>query len=685
MSFERTVERSRYLNAELSLLEFQNRVLALAEDRSIPLGERLRFLAIISANLDEFYMVRVAALKARDLTKLEEHSEDGLAPLDELRIIRDDVAILTHRLGACYQDCADSLGEAGVKITRWHDLDDTDRQELRERCESDLHPELTPLAMTLSPGHPLPHLPHHSLSLAVMFQHSENDRHHLAQLEVPCSAGRFFSPSRKPWLLVPVEDVIRGNLDQVYKDAAVISAYAFRVTRGGDLNLDEALADNLLEAVAVATVNRFANPAIRLEVERAMPMFARSLLLESMKSESFGGEIRVGMDEVQEIDGLLDLRCLTEIPLPKDRSLFFPAFQARIPEVTGSSLFDAIGQSDILVHHPFDSFDETVVRFLSEAADDPDVSTLKITLYRVGFTSSVVDALLRAAHAGKRVAAFVELKARFDEDHNVAWARALEAAGANVVYGLVGLKIHAKVCLAVRREKGKLRRYVHVGTGNYNARSGSQYTDLSLFSARENLGADVTDLFNVLTGSAAPPRGLTRGALVAPHQLLPAIVNFIERERDNARNGLPARITAKMNGLSDPDVVDALYDASCAGVEIDLIVRGICTLRPGVSGLSERIRVTSVVGRFLEHSRIYRFENSGSPDYFIGSSDWRPRNLRRRVELLVPIQPGEHTQKLDHILETYMADAHAWDLGEDGSYLHRSPGSSAAQALFITG
>ncbi len=675
-------EDGSFLNPELSLLEFQKRVLALAEDQAVPLFERLRFLSIVSANLDEFYMVRVAALKSRIPVQLDEQAEDGSDRIQQLIRIVEMVNDIVRRAGASYHECAESLRKHGIRICRWSELSDAQKATLRTACEDDLKPELTPLAMTLSPGHPLPHLAHMSLSLAVVFRANSEDRPHLAQLELPCSQGRFLKVPGSEYDVIPVEEVVRGNLDMVYRDATVSDAYVFRVTRGGELNLDEASTDDLLEAVAFASVNRYANPAIRLEVERGMPVFVRELLLESMRRDSSVGELLVSPVETQEVDGLLDLRCLSELNLPSLHELTFPPLHSSNPIPAGVSMFELLRERDVLMHHPFQSFDASVVRFIREAADDPAVTVIKITLYRIGSPSAIVDALLDATNSGKRVVAFVELKARFDEDQNITWAKALEAAGANVVYGMVGLKNHAKVSLVVRRENGKLQSYVHVGTGNYNARSGRQYTDLSLFSSRTDLSADVSDLFNGLTGSSLPPRGLSRGALTAPHQLLPTLVSHIEREAANARDGKSSGIRAKLNGLSDPEIVDALYSASRDGVKIDLIVRGICTLRPGVQELSERIRVKSILGRFLEHSRIYRFENAGSPEYFIGSSDMRPRNLRRRVELLVPVLDSESRSKLDEILERYIDDESAWDLLPTGHYVQRSSGGSRAQAFF---
>jgi len=670
-----------FLNPELSLLEFQKRVLALAEDPSVPLFERLRFLSIISANLDEFYMVRVAALKSRIPVQLEEQSEDGMDRVEQLLRIVESVREIVTRAGRCFEECSRELPAHGLRIHTWSTLNEAEKAALRSACEDDLKPELTPLAMTLSPGHPLPHLAHMSLSLAVVFRASSADRPHLAQLELPCSAGRFLPVPGTEFDVIPVEEVVRGNLDLVYRDATVSDAFVFRVTRGGELNLDEAATD-LLEAVEYASVNRYANPAIRLEVERGMPLFVRELLLESMRRDSAVGDVQVDAVETQEVDGLLDLRCLTELQHPKATGLTYAALQAREPLARIQSMFEAIREQDILLHHPYESFDASVVRFIREAADDPLVTVIKITLYRVGSPSAIADALVHATRSGKRVVAFVELKARFDEDQNVTWAKALEAAGANVVYGMVGLKNHAKVTLVVRREDGKLRSYAHVGTGNYNSRSGKQYTDLSLFSARQDLCTDVSDLFNGLTGSALPPLGLSHGALTAPHQLLPALISRIEREAAHARAGRPAHIRAKLNGLSDADIVESLYGASADGVEIDLVVRGICTLRPGVPGLSERIRVRSVLGRFLEHSRIYRFENGGAPEYFIGSSDMRPRNLRRRVEILVPVLDSKSQLLLDEILDRYINDESAWELLESGEYVQVSSGGSKAQEYF---
>jgi polyphosphate kinase len=469
----------------------------------------------------------------------------------------------------------------------------------------------------------------------------------------------------------------------VFPPERVADAHVFRVTRGGDLDLDEERADDLIEAVADAAGRRLINPAVRVEVERGMPGFVRNLVLESLGRETAAKEAGLGHADIDEVDGLLDLRCLSRIELPDDPSLRYEPFQPREPIPEDESVLNVMSEGDLLCHHPFDSFDATVVKLIRDASVDPDVTTIKITLYRVGDPSEVVEALLTAARNGKRVVAFVELKARFDEVQNVTWARRLERAGGHVISGFVGFKNHAKVTLIVRREEGKLRSYAHIGTGNYNTRSGREYTDLSLFSVRESLTADAADLFNALTGESLPPTGLRHGSLAAPTQMVDSIIAMIDREASNARAGRPARITAKLNGLSDAEVVRALLQAGKDGVQIDLVVRGICTLRAGIPGRSENIRVVSVVGRLLEHSRIYRFENDGRPAYYIGSADLRPRNLRHRVELLVPVSDKRQQAELDEILKLYLDDPTGWDLMPSGEYVQRDRKGVGAQDQLI--
>lgn len=666
-----------FLNPELGLLSFQHRVLSLAEDPATPLKERLRFLAIVAANVDEFFMVRMSGLMTAAQQASPEVGDDGLAPLEELEAIREMVASIAARQSACVRACLDALEQSGVRVRTLDQLSMEQQTLLHDRFRNEIQPLLTPFAMTLSPGHPLPRLNHLSLALALVLRPRAGGPPKFAELELPADLPRFYM-SADDEAVVTIEEVVRGNLETLYPDVGVEQAYAFRVTRSAELELDELGADDLLDEVTRATSVRGQGSAVRLEVERGMPSMLRALLLEDVRREqaAAGGAI---VTDVDEVDGMLDLRGLAQIDVPGDAASY-PRLAMRRPFGDGSSFF-AIARGDLLVHHPFDSFAETVTRFVCDAAADPAVAAIKITLYRIGSASPIADALLEAARAGKQVTAFVELKARFDEDVNVGWARALEAAGGHVVRGIVGYKNHAKVALVVRREGEGLKRYVHIGTGNYNARSGEQYTDLSLFTTDDAIVNDVAELFNELTGMSGPPRRPSRAVLVAPSHLLTGVIEMIDREAGHARAGRPARITAKLNGLSDPDVVRALYRASQDGVEIDLVVRGVCTLRPGVPGRSERIRVGSIVGRFLEHSRIYRFANGGDAKYFIGSADLRPRNLRRRVELLVPIADAAHRAMLDQVLGLYVNDPTGWTLMADGAYVWRGGGLSAQQAL----
>ncbi|MGH7718115.1 MAG: polyphosphate kinase 1, partial [Gemmatimonadaceae bacterium] len=590
------------------------------------------------------------------------------------------VASLTARQARCVRACADTLAEHGTRIRSWADLDEAQRAEMRTYFRESIHPGLTPIAMTLSPGHPLPHFPHLTLSLAFVLLGRDGSPARFAELELPDSVPRFvpLTPRGATRDVVPLEEVVRANLDVLYPEASVEHAALFRVTRGGDLGLDERGARDLLEAVAEATRRRPRNAVVRVEVEAGMPAALRHALVEDLRRERTDDGPSIAEDDLQDVDGLLGLRCLDELPLPDGAGVEFPPFRGSRPVPRGTAMLDAVRERDLLVHHPFERFAATVVRFLEEAAVDPDVVALKITLYRIGDPSPIAAALLEAARRGKSVVAFVELQARFDEERNVSWARALQEAGGRVVYGLVGFKTHAKVALVVRREAGKLRTYVHAGTGNYTVRSALHYTDLSLFSAAPALAADATELFNALTGSSSPPRRLAHGALIAPHQLLPAVLDLIGREAAHARAGREARITLKVNGLADADVARALYRASQAGVTVELVVRGICTLRPGVPGMSERIRVSSTVGRFLEHSRIFRFANGGDPRYYMGSADLRPRNLRRRVELLVPVLDRACQAELDRILELYVRDPRAWELTPSGAYVRRAAADEGA-------
>jgi polyphosphate kinase len=664
------------LQPDLSLIEFHLRVQALAEDPAVPLLERLNYLAIVSANLDEFFMVNVGGLK---------RGAGGEDPVGWLEAIAVRVRGLVDRQHRSLEECLTLLAGHGVRLRRWSELGPDDRDRLTERFHREIQPLLTPRAITMSPGFPVPVLPHLALCLAVLLHDDRTGPSHLAYLRMPERLPRFL-PTGVTGELIAIEELVRANAAAIYPERGVESAHLFRLTRAGDYELDDEGSGDLLQAVEEAVGQRRFNPVARVEVERGMPASLRERLLWELRFERGAEPASLGEIDVYAVDGLLDLRALrelTDLPVPGGK---FPPFEGRAPFTPGD-LWSQLRAGDTLVHHPYDAFAASVERFFVEAAADPDVVAIRLTLYRAGERSPILDALLRAAQAGKEVSIFVELKARFDEARNIGWVRRLEEAGANVVYGVVGLKNHAKVGLVLRREGGELRRYVHVGTGNYNAATARVYTDLGLFSADAELGADVGDLFNQLTGSSRPPGGRFRRIEVAPESLLPWLLGAIDREIEHARAGRAARIRAKLNGLADTEVVQALYRASQAGVEIDLVVRGQCTLRPGVPGLSERIRVVSLLGRFLEHARIYQFRDGGADRCYIGSADWRPRNLRRRIEVVTPVTDAAARSRLDGLLEMELTDPTAWELASDGRYHRRaaagSPSSRSTQELLL--
>jgi len=546
-------------------------------------------------------------------------------------------------------------------------------------------PTLTPQAVTEAPGYPTPQVASLALSIAVMVKDPQTGPTHLTFVRIPAMLSRLV-PVRDDRSFVRLEELIIHEIDALYRGREVLQAFLFRATRSGELEGGgDDDAGDLLQAIEEDTKRRASNAVVRVEVERAMPSSLRSVLLRELRFD--GGEqlLALGDDDVYEVREPIDptvLKELGSLPLPE---LHFPPFQPRNAFAPYRSVFDPVRERDRLVHHPYDDFATSVYRLIEEAADDPTVTTIKLTLYRSGQRSALIDALVRAAQAGKEVTVFVELKARFDEAQNVHWARRLANAGIHVVHGLVGLKNHAKVSLIVRREGDTLRRYVHLGTGNYNAATARFYTDVGLFSADDNLTADVSEFFNELTGSSRGPSGQYRRLIVAPHAMLAVLLERIARETEHAREGRPSGIRVKLNGLSDPDVIEALYRASQVGVPIELIVRGICRLRPGVPGMSEGIRVVSLVGRFLEHARIYRFTNGGDAEYFIGSADWRPRNLRRRIETAAPVVDAECRARLDTILDRELADPSAWILRADGTYHRASTAAdtrSRAQSAF---
>ena len=675
----------QFLNAQLSWLEFNARVLALAEDPRTPFRARLRFLAIFSTNLDQFFMVEVASLKHAVAAGLTPRSADGLTPQEELDAIAIRLRPLVERQYRCFQLLrAGELAGAGVSIRRFGELDAAAQGFLRRWFGDQVLPLLTPKALTRAPGHPFPFIADRRLSLALALRDTPTSPRHFVHLELPTSLPRFV-PLPQDEGVVPLEEVIGGNLEALLPGRQVVEVHPFRITRSGDIHLDETGAANFAQAMEEEIRRRPFGPVVRVEVERAMPQAMRDLLQREFRFEESEQHSTLSAADFYEADGIVDLGALAELAPPRPTSDYRPVSPAD-PFPPGVPVCDALDRKDVLVHHPYDSFSTSFERWLDECADDPDVLAIKLTLYRPGGPSRILEALHRAAGAGKDVSVLVELKARFDEEHNIAWARSLEQLGIHVVTGLVNLKTHAKIALVVRRRGGRIRRYAHVGTGNYNPDTARVYSDLGLFTAEEDLGADLNALFNELTGSSRPPQAEFRRLLVAPTNMLRRFLDLIEREAEHARAGRGGRIRVKLNGLADGPVIAALYRASQAGASVELVVRGICMLRPGVPGLSERIRVTSILGRFLEHARIYHFENGGAAEYYIGSADWRPRNLRRRIEVAVPVRDAAARARLDRILTTELADPTAWELAADGSYTRRTarPGDGAsAQEQFL--
>jgi polyphosphate kinase len=652
-------EESPYLNRELSWLDFNRRVLALAADPAVPILERVKFLAIFSQNLDEFFQVRVAGLKDQQAAGLGAVSPDGLTPAQQLRSIREQVAeLVTAQIATFLDDVVPALAASGIVLSDWASLDDDDREHMDRVFADRIFPVLTPLAV--DPGHPFPYISSMSLNLAVILRNPATGERRFARVKVPPILPRFVvMPDGERF--VPLEQVIAAHLDVLFPGIEVDSSWAFRVTRNADLALEEEEADDLLVAVELELRRRRFGRAVRLEVEVGTPPEIEELLAR---------ELEVVADDIYRLPGPLELAGLWAVheldrPELKDDA-WIPITQPPLAAVEGRvDIFAVLRERDILVHHPYDSFTTSVEAFVQQAAADPHVLAIKQTLYRTSGDSPIVKALIAAAEAGKQVVALVEVKARFDEQANIAWARALEEVGVHVVYGLLGLKTHTKTCLVVRDEDDGIRRYCHVGTGNYNSKTARLYEDVGLLSADPDLGADLSDLFNYLTGYSRLVR--YRKLLVAPITLRQGILELIRSQR-TAPAGT-GRIVMKMNSLVDQVVIDALYDASRAGVKIDLILRGICCLRPGVRGLSENIRVRSIVGRFLEHSRIFAFGQRGERTYLIGSADLMPRNLDRRVEAVVPVDDPELQARLQEVLDINLADTVlAWELRSDGSW-----------------
>ena len=648
-----------YLNRELSLLDFQERVLALAEDESVPLLERAKFLAIVSTNVDEFFQVRVAGLKDQVEAGVASAAPDGLSPAAQLAAIRQRVSGLVARQSHAFlRGVVPGLIDAGIRLCDLDALGDDDRKHL-QKVFDDVFPVLTPLAV--DPGHPFPYISNLSLNLAVIVRDPVTGERRFARVKVPQLLPRFvFLPDGERFL--PLEQVIAAHLGSLFPGMEIECHHPFRVTRNTDLSVQDEEADDLLAAVEMELRRRRFGQAVRVEVDAGMSEETRALLER---------ELDVAPEDVYEVEGPLDLGGLWALhDLDRPDLSDEPWHPVTPPEMDvdrdGVDVFASVREHDILVHHPYDSFTTTVESFIRHAAADPDVLAIKQTLYRTSGDSPVVDGLIRAAEQGKQVAALVELKARFDEKANIAWARALEEAGVHVVYGLVGYKTHSKTALVVRQEDGGIRRYCHVGTGNYNPATARIYEDLGLLSSDPDLASDVTDLFNFLTGYSRQQR--YRKLILAPTQLRARIVELVDKE---AEGDEPGRIVIKVNSLVDKSVIDALYRASAAGVSVDLIVRSMCSLRPGVPGLSENIRVRSIVGRYLEHSRIYAFGRAerGDVRYLIGSADLMPRNLDKRIEVLVPVEAGDLQRRLQDILDLALSDdVLAWELSADGGW-----------------
>jgi polyphosphate kinase len=667
-------DTSLYINRELSLLAFQKRVLEEAQDEANPLLERFKFLSIVGSNIEEFFMVRVAGLKRQLESGVATVGPDGLTPMEQLEAVRVEVKELLETAHDCLvNSLMPALQQANIHIYRYEDLSPEQRTHVQAYFLQSIFPVLTPLAF--DPGHPFPHISNLSLNEAILILDNKGEER-FARVKIPDTLPQLIAVDRpelstaKQSLLTKLEsfiwldDLIRANLDVLFPGMTVIESHPFHVTRDGELEIQEWEAEDLLETTEQGIRQRRFGDVVRLTVDLGMPEPLLEILMSNLEIEPV---------DVYRVRGRFPLSNLKHIYALDRAELkdppFLPMFPSVLnPDTAEEDIFSAIRKRDILLHHPFDSF-APVVNFLNLAARDPNVLAIKMTLYRVGKNSPVVEALLDAMRHGKQVAVLVELKARFDEESNIEWAKALEKEGVHVVYGLLGLKIHSKVALVVRREGEAIRRYVHLGTGNYNPVTAHLYTDLGLFTCDDEIGSDVTDLFNYLTGYSAKKD--YRKLLVAPINLREQIEMCIRREIEHHKNGRPAHLIFKLNAIVDPGMIQLLYEASRAGVQVDLIVRGACCLRPGIPGVSENIQVRSIVGRFLEHSRIYYFQNGGKDEMFLGSADLMPRNLYRRVEVMFPVRdPRLAAYVRDDILNTYMADhVKSREMLPDGSYI----------------
>ena len=653
--------QGRFLDRELSWLEFNQRVLELAEDKSLPLLERVHFLSIFASNLDEFFMVRVASLKRRIATGIAVQSASGLSPQEVLQRISDRTRDLQSRHAELFAtEISQELRANGIDVVQWSTLSDPEHDELHEYFTNQVFPVLTPLAV--DPAHPFPYISGLSLNLAVALRNPKTDSEHFARVKVPSLLPRFVLVPGSESSYVPLEEIMGQFLGELFPGMEVTQHHIFRVTRNEDLEVDEDEGENLLVQLEKELLRRRFGPPVRLEVAEDIDSQILSLLQR---------ELDISTTDVYHLPEPLDLRGLTAIAFLKRPELRFephlittnPYLEA--DEDEAADIFAALREREVLVHHPYESFATSTQAFLEQAAEDPQVLAIKQTLYRTSGDSPIVDALIDAAEAGKQVLALVEIKARFDEKNNIAWARKLEAAGVHVVYGIVGLKTHCKLSLVIRQEGDQLRRYCHIGTGNYNPKTARYYEDFGLLTARESVGEDLTQLFNQLSGFSTEPS--YSSILTSPVGVREGLVERIQREITNKENGKPAKIRLKLNSLVDEQIIDQLYFASIAGVPIEILVRGMCALKPGIEGLSENIKVVSVLGRYLEHSRVFFFENAGNPDVFIGSADMMHRNLDRRVESLVKITQSDQIKELNDLLELAVSGSVAiWELESSG-------------------
>jgi polyphosphate kinase len=662
----------RFLNRELSWLDFNARVLALAEDPGTPLLERAKFLAIFASNLDEFYMVRVAGLKRRLSAGLPMRGGDRVSLRGQLEMITERAADLVTRHATCFaEEVRPKLSAEGIELVRWSELNAPERERLRTYFREQVFPVLTPLAV--DPAHPFPYISSRSLNLAVALRDPNGGSSELfARVKVPNNVPRFVTVQNdsRGARFLPVEELIATHLDQLFSGMRVLEWHLFRVTRNAELEVDEDRDEDLLQALERELAQRRFGSPVRLEVAASISDHVLDLLARELEMDS---------EDVLRVPGLLDLSALWQVFNECDRDdlkdrPFVPATHPQLADgEVPRSVFNRLRECDILVHHPYHSFSTSVQRFIEQAAADPNVLAIKQTLYRTSGDSPIVDALIDAAAAGKQVVVLVEVKARFDEVANIGWARMLERAGCHVVYGLVGLKTHCKTALVVRQEGNQIKRYCHIGTGNYHPKTARLYEDFGMLTADPEVGADVTDLFNVLTGYSR--QTAFRRLLVAPHGVRRGLIERIEEQSRIAREGGDALVQFKVNSLVDEETIDALYSASRAGVRIDLIIRGMCALRPGVPGLSDNIRVRSIVGRFLEHSRVFRFGSGDDAEYWIGSADLMHRNLDRRVEALVRVTLPSAQDDLRNVLELSMSDEiEGWDLSGDGTWQRRATG-----------